>query len=299
MKNQKKTSESEKKLREYEELTVYNNKDIDRIEQQINNLKETSKTDSKAFEQRLKEQKIASEKRRIGYEACITVREKKNTLHLNDNRKESREPNSLIKSTCRPLCTDDRVHSRIISDTQRRNADDFNKLVFATGIEDVSILIEKFIQMEEDNFKEFQEINEINFEIQDLESQVAQLKLTQQELNSEVKTNNAMHKNEQETIDNEKKLLTQQRTKISVLNEEIELKLKDVLKEACNLFYVIGAENLIDKTTLKNDFMRIENLPEIFKTIESRFLEIIYAYSTITSNVTSLEEPDASRQGTE
>ena len=278
----------ENKLKEIKELTNFANKDTDRIEQQILTLKESSKQEAKLFEGKLKEIFVASEKKKVMLESQSGIKERKtgnfgNTSELNKGPVDSRF--TVNQSTFKTSCFEDKGFFKQTSEVKKKQEEDFRKLVSATGIEDVSQLIENFIEMEEDNFKEFRFINELNFEIHDLEGQVAHLKSDRNDLAVEVSRNTDSQLVQKRKTENEKKLLGDQREKISQMNEDTERKLKDTLKEFSNLFYLIGADNLLEKNVLKNDFMRIENFPEILRTVDSRFLEIIYAYSSILSNV--------------
>lgn len=294
--------EDDGRLKEYREMTVHAAKDYDRIVQQIKNLKEVSKQDSKTFESILKDLVLASEKKKQTLEAQMGLREKKSGYdgHATDASKALVEANPGFSTTMtlKNYNPEDRNVSKLSTEAQKRQEEDFRKLVAATGINDVSELVDSFMLMEEENFRDFRCINEINFEIIELENQIAGLRTDRDQLAERVTQNETEQTTNQQQLEAEKQTQVEQREKVERFNEETEGKLRDILKEVCNVFYIIGADNLMEKTVLKNDFMRIENLPEIFKAIESRFLEMIFAYSTIIANVGSPEEPDERGQGT-
>lgn len=264
------------------------NKDINRIEQQIISLKDTSKQDAKIFETQLKEMVVLSEKKKLVLEQQNGQVQKRNQgNNVLDMQSPHQDPGNILGNcqNSKNLAFEKLTNPKQISEFQRKQEDDFKKLVIATKIDDFSVLIDNFLRIEEENFNEFRFINETNFEIQELEMQIAQLREDRSLLLSEVTENEQKHQQIALKAENEKQTLISQREKISQLNEDAENKLKEILKEVCNIFYNIGAENLLEKSVLKNEFMRIENFPEILKIIETRFLEIIFAYSTIMSNV--------------
>ena len=283
-KNQQRVHESHGRLKEFRELTGMAIKDVERIEQQIITLKETSKQDARVFESQLKDLLLAGEKRRHALEAQAAVQEKKTPfaqIGFDSSRGElvSGSGGSVFRSR------EERLPLSQLSEKQKRQEEDFRKLVSATGIDDVSELIESYTRMEEENFREFRYINEMTIQIAELEDQLSQLERDRQQLEEEVARNDQRHSEQQARTEEEKKSLEEQRLRTNSQIEELEGQLRDLLKEVCNLFYTIGADNLLEKTILKNEFIRIENFPDILRRIESRSLELIYAYSTIVSNV--------------
>lgn len=282
-------ADNEGRLQELRDLTAHSAKDYERISQQIKNLKENSKQDAKTFEAQLKEMVLAGEKKKQAIETQLAAKDRRTIIHSPQNEllkaQADHTGGSCLGSTNKGLTIDGINSGRLTLEAHRKQEEDFRKLVSATGIDDVSQLIDCFIQMEEDNFKEFRYINEITFEIQDLESQIASLRNDRNELEEQVTANDKEREAARARTESEKQSLIAQRERVYQANEETEARLKEILKEVCNIFYIIGADNLLEKTVLKNDFIRVDNLPEIFRTVENRFLEMVYAYSTITNSV--------------
>lgn len=161
-----------------------------------------------------------------------------------------------------------------------------NKIKKATKIENLETFIKSLKDMELINFQEMRNIVEYSNQIRDIENAIDLLQKEKEEL---VLTDQKEHTGERFTFLKDLTLkqhkFEQENKKLTGKLKFIEGKLISYLKEAHNIFYTIGCENLVNRVDLKNDFISKENIKEVLRIIESRMNEVLFVYHTITVKV--------------
>ena len=167
-----------------------------------------------------------------------------------------------------------------------RVKNDISKIKKATKLDNLEVFIEELKKLEEFNYKEMKTINELNNQVNDLETNLEFLEnekkiLMDTELKGVQGTRYIFLKKLKEEKNQIQATIDSQ---ILIVNS-LELKLNAQLKETHKLFYTIGCDNLINRTDLKNDFLIKENIHEILRIIENRMNEVLFVYHLIVSKV--------------
>ena len=164
--------------------------------------------------------------------------------------------------------------------------DDLTKIQAATGINDPEELFTELGSLEQENFKQLSNINELNRQIEDLEAQLKVMKTERVELQGLENRNEASTRFQFfARHQNERSLLESEISELEAGGSNEEARLAAQLKELQNVFYSIGCDKLIDRNELKSDFLGRDNLYEVLRVIENRMLEVLFVHHLIISKV--------------
>ncbi len=247
-------------------------------------LKEATKGDALAFEEKLREVVMLSEKNKYELDhkprPLLANNAKLNKSFMSNASEHRAEGNTQYKSTLRPL---DQFSESKMLDYKVKLSCDLEKIRAATGIQDSETLFNTLTNIEQENYKQLRNINELNTQIDDLDEQlnlmtIEKESLLRREKESEESTRFkffASHLEEKEALEN-------QINELQWMNNESEGRLNSQLKDLTNIFYTIGCDKAIDRSELKSDFLSKENLAEVLRIIENRMNEALFVYHHIT-----------------
>lgn len=286
------------KIAEFKEQLEVLNVEQARLESHLAALKEATKGDALAFEEKLKEVIMQSEKNKQEMEQKprpqLTQNPKLNRSFMSnasDHRPEAPIPYRYMGKGNEPMTEQKALEYRI------KLGQELEKIQAATGIEDTEVLFETLGSIEQENFKQLCNINELNNQIEDLEEQLATMRKERDELRSmEQKTEESSRFQFFKQNLEEKAALIDEISEIKLQNEGSESRLVAQLKELSNLFYIIGCDKAVDRSELKSDFLGKENLAEILRIIENRMQESLFVYHLVVYKVNSKEQNDGTGQ---
>lgn len=275
------------KIAEFKEQLEILNVEQARLHGHLSALKESTKSDAIAFEEKLKEVITQSEKNKQDME-------QKPRPQLSHNPKLNRSFMSNV-SEHRPEAPfayrhiakgNEIMNEQKAFEYKMRLQQDLEKIKVATRIEDTEVLFETLSSIEQDNFKQLCNINELNSQIEDLEEQLVSMRKERDELRSmDQKTEGSIRFQFFKHHIEEKAVLQHQIAQIKQKNEADEARLVLQLKDLSNLFYIIGCDKAVDRSELKSDFLGKENLAEILRVIENRMREALFVYHLVVYKV--------------
>lgn len=160
---------------------------------------------------------------------------------------------------------------------------DFSKLVSATGVSDFNLLLDRFKDMEEYNFKQYKYINEIGKQIEDMEEYNRGLEADKKDLEAiEGKTNlNRKDFIKQKELEMQSNFETSEKTKLKTVDLENEF--KEAVNELENLFYYLEMDKTLDKYS-KTDPFDIRNVGQSLGMVEATQDDLLYLYNLVMSS---------------
>ena len=180
------------------------------------------------------------------------------------------------------------INEMKIYENKLRVKNDINKIKKATKLDNLETFILELKKLEEFNYKEMKTINELNNQVNDLETNLEFLGKEKEILmDAELRGVQGSRYIFLKKLKEEEEQLQIQNEGQTLIFNSLEQKLSAQLKEAHNIFYTIGCDNLINRTDLKNDFLVKENIHEILRIIENRMNEVLFVYHLIVSKVDS------------
>ena len=161
----------------------------------------------------------------------------------------------------------------------------------ATGISDFSVLLERFREMEEGNFKQYRCINDLSKQIEHLEDNNKALEADKEELETMESKTNINRKDFMKEKDAEVKANEEAADKIKQKTAELESEYREASNELENLFYYLELDKRLDKYS-NIDHFDIRNVGETLGMVESQQDDMLYLYNLVMSSKKVLvEEP--------
>lgn len=156
----------------------------------------------------------------------------------------------------------------------------FTKIMAATGITDIGVLVQTFIQAEEKNFALFKFVNELNQEIENYETQIF-------EMQSEIDRNLAEGGQDSQ----KRKQVKELEKKLAMTNEEINqmekeqkwnlVKIKKIKECISKISKVVDTDETLNQDLLGHQGITESNMFVYMGMVEQRINEILQAYAYI------------------
>lgn len=156
----------------------------------------------------------------------------------------------------------------------------FTKIMAATGITDIGVLVQTFIQAEEKNFALFKFVNELNQEIENYETQIF-------EMQSEIDRNLAEGGQDSQ----KRKQVKELEKKLAMTNEEINqmekeqqqnlVKIKKIKECISKISKVVDTDETQNQDLLGHQGITESNMFVYMGMVEQRINEILQAYAYI------------------
>jgi len=167
----------------------------------------------------------------------------------------------------------------------------FAKIEAATGIHDIDVLVNNFIQAEEKNFTLFKFVNELSNDIENLEGQIA-------DMESEIERSKGVGSGQGDNLrKREMKELEEKLSKTQMKAEQLGLeygqaqnKVNSIRNHIQNIFSVIECDAEAHQELLGSQGVTESNMMTYMGIIEQRINEILQAYAYIQAQKVKDEE---------
>ena len=160
---------------------------------------------------------------------------------------------------------------------------DFSKLVSATGVSDFGLLLDKFKDMEEANFKQYRHINELSKHIEELEEHNKALEVDLSELAAIEGKTNLSRKDFIKRKEEEMREHVEATEKTKQKTAAVETEFKEAVNELENLFYYLEMDKKLDKYS-RTDPFDIKNVSGSLGLIEAQQDDLLYLYNLVMSS---------------
>jgi hypothetical protein len=186
----------------------------------------------------------------------------------------------------------EKITSGVVQDRVQSYGDAFASIAEATGVTDVDRLVDVFVEAEDENFRLFSYVNQLNREIESLEEQIAD---AEKEIESHKAEGSADDAKRRKTLEALEAKLRRAETKAEAYDQKYADATETVatLKENIwNIFLKLGCNTPKNRELLGEDGVTDENMMPYLGVIEQRTNEILqmFAASKAASKGTSLAD---------
>ena len=179
----------------------------------------------------------------------------------------------------------DKAHIHLSQEKIQSYEEAFNRIQEATGIQDIDELVDKFIQAEDKNFSLFNYVNELNAEIEKLESQISNVKAEIEKYKGQGVNTDNQRKKILRDLENR---LARTESKADDYEEKYHSAMKTInqLKVGVQtIFNRLGCNNSAISEMLGNQGVTEGNMMQYLGIIEQRTNEVLQMYAANQQHV--------------
>ena len=272
--------ELHEKKRQMAEVIEQSNKDYeerDSLQAQLEALKEAAKVDAKKYDEHFQALEVMMQQYKNAREQQQQAQLQQQLQQQQQQLTKSSSPKQSTREA--PKRLEKHEQEEVAPEQEGDLQDVVDQLKEATGIQDLDVLFNKFVKAEEHNFSMYNFVNELNSEVELLDTEIEQLKDTLHSEKGDIQRRKLL-----KDLENELASVEQQHDTLTEKSTKLKGSLGVVRAITQEIFTKVGCSNDVAQEQLGTSECTDINLLQFLGLIEQRTNEIMFAYNMAAAN---------------